>query len=492
MSRGVKGQNVISGFFWSFGERITAQLITFVVTIILARLLTPGEYGVVALILGFITLANVFVSNGLGEALVQDKQANEKDFSSIFWCSFVLSAVLYAGIFFASPFIATFFKNDTICPLLRVIALKLPISSISTIQHAYVSKHMQFKKFFFSTLGGTLISGVVGVAMAYMGFGPWAVVVQYLVNSSVDTIVLLITVPWRPHLWFDKRSAKRLIAFGWKMMISAFINAAYGEIRSIVIGKVYSTEDLAQYKRGHQFPQLFITNINTAVSAVIFPAMAKVNDDIAEVKRLTRRAMVVTAYLIFPLMVGMAAVAEPLVKVLLTDKWLPCVNYLQLACISFGLQPIQEANCQAIKSIGRSDVYLKMEIIKKTIGIGLLFAVINKGVTTIAIIEVVSICISAVISVIPNKRLIGYSIFEQIKDLLPSLVMSAIMGLSVYPFTFLSCAPLVIVSVQFVVGVMVYLILSKLTKNEAFEYLLDIIQDIAQKRKNQGAVNKEE
>ena len=483
MPKKVKGRSVLSGLFWSFGERITAQLVTFVITIILARILTPGDYGAVGLILVFITLANVFVSNGFGESLVQKQDASDKDFSTIFWCSFTFSIVLYILLFIGAPGIARFYNNDLLCPLIRVLALKLPISSISTIQHAYVSKHMQFKKFFFSTLGGTLISGVVGVIMAYMGFGPWAVVAQYLVNTTIDTIVLFFTVPWRPHFWFERESARELLGFGWKMMLSAFINSAYSEIRSLIIGKVYSAEDLAQYKRGHQFPQLFITNINTAVSAVIFPAISLVNDDISEVKRLTRKSMIVTSYLIFPMMVGLGVVAEPLVKFLLTDKWLPCVPFLQLACISYGLQPIQTANCQAIKSIGRSDVYLKMEIAKKTIGIGLLIAFMKRSVMAIAITDVVAVAISAIISVIPNKRLIGYSYYEQIKDLFPSVILSAVMGLIIYPIGKLSISAFVIIILQVLTGALIYYVLSRITKNEAFVYLQATIKSIVNKGK---------
>lgn len=484
MPNKVKGKSVLSGLFWSFGERITAQLVTFIITIILARILTPGDYGSVSLILVFITLANVFVSNGFGESLVQKQKATEEDFSTIFWCSFIFSIILYIALFLAAPFIAQFYGIELLCPLIRVLAIKLPISSISTVQHAYVSKHMQFKKFFFSTLGGTIVSGLVGVVMAYLGYGPWAVVAQYLVNTTIDTVVLLFTVPWRPRFCFEWDSAKELLRFGWKMMLSAFINNAYGEIRSLIIGKIYSSEDLAQYKRGHQFPSLFITNINTAVSAVIFPAISLVNDDIAEVKRLTRKSMIVTSYLIFPIMVGLGVVAEPLVRFLLTDKWLPCVPFLQLACISFGLQPIQTANCQAIKSIGRSDVYLKMEIAKKTIGIGLLIVFMRRGVMTVAISDVVAVVLSAVISVLPNKRLIGYSYIEQIKDLLPAFAFSAIMGLIIYPLGKLYMPSFAVLIIQTSVGVLIYFLLSKITKNESFNYLTGLIKSIAHKVNN--------
>jgi O-antigen/teichoic acid export membrane protein len=483
MHKTVRGKSVLSGMFWSFGERITAQLVTFIITIILARILTPGDYGAVSLILVFITLANVFVSNGFGESLIQKQNATERDFSTIFWCSFAFSIVLYTILFFAAPYISEFYGIPMLRQLLRVLALKLPISSLSTIQHAYVSKHMQFKKFFLSTIGGTLISGIVGVAMAYNGFGPWAIVAQYLVNTTIDTIVLLFTVPWRPRFWFEWDSAKTLMGFGWKMMLSAFINSAYGEIRSLIIGKVYSSEDLAQYKRGQQFPHLFITNINTAVSSVIFPAISLVNNDISAVKRLTRKSMIVTSYLVFPIMVGLGVIAEPLVKFLLTDKWLPCVPFLRLACISYALQPIQTANCQAIKSIGRSDVYLKMEIAKKTIGIGLLVAFMKRSVMAIAITDVVAVAISAIISIMPNKKLIGYTYKEQILDLVPSIILCAIMGLVVYPLGKLPMPTLVICIFQVIVGATVYYLLSRITKNEAFVYLMDTIKSVVNKGK---------
>lgn len=472
----IKGKSVVSGLIWSFGERITAQLVTFFITILLARILTPDDYGTVSLILVFVTLANVFVSNGFGESLIQKKNASESDFSTIFWCSFSFSILLYILLFFSSPYIAAFYGNDMLSPLTRILALKIPISSISTIQHAYVSKHMQFKKFFFSTLGGTIISGVVGVIMAYNGFGAWAVVFQYLINTTVDTIVLLFTIPWRPHFYFDITSARKLMSFGWKMTLSSFINSAYGEIRSLIIGKIYSSGDLAQYKRGQQFPQLFITNINTAVSAVIFPTMSMVNNNLVDVKRLTRRSMAVTAYIIFPMMVGLSIIAKPLVLFLLTEKWQPCVPFLQLACISFGLQPIQTANCQAIKAIGRSDVYLTTEIMKKTIGIGLLLGFMHRSVMAVAIMDVIATFMSAIISIVPNKRLIRYGLLEQVKDLLPSILLSFVMGMTIYPIGKLALPNIMIVAIQVFVGTFIYVGLSLLSKNDSMFYLINILK----------------
>ena len=482
MQQKVNSKNVISGLFWSFGERITAQLVTFGITVILARILTPGDYGVISLILVFITLANVFVTNGFGESLIQKQDADENEYSTIFWCSFVFSVALYFLLFLSAPFISSFYGLTSLTPLIRVLAIKLPISSLSTIQHAYVSKHMQFKKFFFSTLGGTIISGIVGIILAHFGFGPWAVVAQYLVNTAIDTLVLLFTIPWRPRLLFKINSAKLLMSFGWKVMLSSFINSAYGEIRSLIIGKIYTPVDLAQYKRGVQFPQLFITNINAAVSAVLFPTISSVNDDINEVKRLTRKSMIVTSYIIFPLMVGLGVVAEPLVKFLLTEKWMPCVPYLRLACITCGLQPIQTANCQAIKSIGRSDVYLKMEAVKKIIGIGLLLLFMNKGVMAVAVSNVAAIIISAIISVFPNKWLINYSYIEQIKDLTPSIIISVLMGIIIYPLGIFIKYSILAFILQFLLGVTVYFGISSLFQNESFLLVKSIFKSIIKQK----------
>lgn len=479
-----QGSKILSGVFWSFGERICAQLVTFIVSIVLARILLPEDYGTVTMILVFITIANVFVSNGFGESLIQKKNSDEVDFSTIFWTSFAVSIVLYLILFICAPFIADFYRTPELCVLLRVFAIKLPISSLSTIQHAYVSKHMQFKKFFFSTLIGTVISGVIGIAMAYNGFGVWSIVCQYLINTSVDTIVLLFTVPWRPQFIYSKASAKVLMKFGWKMTLSALINETYSEIRPLLIGKFYTKDELAQYKRGAQFPQLFITNINSAIGAVLFPSMSKVNGDIVKLKELTRKSMRMTSYMIFPLMTGLFIVAQPLVIILLTEKWLPCVPFLRLACISFACQPIQTANCQAIKALGRSGVYLWMEVIKKTVGISVLLFVMHEGVRAIAISEVFVVLFSVLVSVAPNSKLIKYTPLEQVKDLIPYILMCLVMGLTVFSLTLITLSPIVLFFSQVITGIIIYVLLSKLFKIEEYYYLKGIVRKLLQGRRN--------
>ena len=478
-------KSVTSGFVWSFGERILAQSVSFIVSIVLARILAPSECGVLSFLLVFINIANVFVSNGFGEALIQKKDADEKDFSTIFWCSHLFSWIIYIVIFFSAPLIAKVYHNEIYTPVLRVISLKLPLASFNTIQHAQVSKRLEFRKFFFSTLFGTVISGVAGIWAANAGWGVWALVLQYLMNSTIDTIVLFFTIRWVPKLIFSIKSVKELMSFGFKMMISSFINTTYIELQALVIGAKYTTSDLAFYKRGNQFPSLFITNICTSVGKVLFPTMSNIQDK-AAIKNMTRRSMQITAYLISPLMFGLIAVSTPLVKVLLTDKWLPCVPFLQLACLQFLFQPLQTANCQAIKAMGKGGTYLKMEIAKKIFGIALLIIAIPRGVYAIAIACVISVFISALISMFPNVSLLDYSYKEQIADVSSSIIMSLIMLAMIYPMTFLKLNSLVILIVQVIAGIIIYLVLSKVFKVQPFLYLTEFAKKLFKKRSCQS------
>ena len=481
MDNNLKGK-VVSGLIWTFGERILAQVFSFVISIVLARILMPEEYGIIAIILVFINLANVFVTNGFGESLVRKSDSDENDFSTVFYCSFCFAWGLYILLFVSAPYIANFYNQDSLTSLLRVLALKLPVAAINTIQHAYVSKHMIFKRFFFSSLGGTFASGVVGFAMAYSGLGAWALVAQYLVDAIVDTVVLFFTIPWKPKLFFDKFTAKRLIGYGWKLTASSFINMLYSELRSLIIGRVYSSTDLAYYNRGNQFPSLVITNIDSTIGTVVFPAMTKVSSNRERIMQVSRRALKTTSYLIFPLMIGLFVVADPLVELLLTDKWIFCVPFLRCSCIYYMCQPIQTTNWQIIKAVGRSDLCLKMEIIKKIIGVSILIVSMYFGVLYIAIGNAIFAVISMVINVLPNKRLIGYSAWQQVKDLFPALYLSCIMGISVYSITLLDLPVLAELLLQIITGGVVYVLLSWVFRLDSFVYLINIAKSFIKSR----------
>lgn len=464
-------KKVVSGVFWAFSERIMSQGVSFVLSIILARLLMPSEYGLIALVLVFINLANVFVSNGIGETLIQKKDADETDFSSVFYCSIAISTVLYISFFVLAPYIAIFYDNKELVWVLRIIALILPISSVNTIQQAYVSKQMMFKKMFFSTVGGTLVSGILGITLAHFGFGVWALVAQYLVNAVANTIVLFFIAHWRPKLLFSIDSVKQLVGFGSKLVGANLINTFYAELRSLLIGKLYTPAALAYYNRGNQFPNLLITSIDTAVGKVLFPAMAEVNNDISHLKNVTRRSMKTTAYLIFPLMIGLMSIAPSLVEVLLTRKWISAVPFLQICCIFWLFQPIQTANWQAIKALGRSDMLMKLEIYKKIIGVSMLLISMYISVYAVAISNAAFAGISMLINMMPNKKLMSYSMVEQFRDLAPSFVLSLVMGGSIYTISWISLPTISILLLQIMCGAIIYVGASHLFKIDSYIYL---------------------
>lgn len=477
----VKGK-VISGLIWKFAERISAQIVTFVVSIILARLLEPSYYGIIAIVNVFIALANVFAISGLGNSLIQKKDADNTDFSTVFYFNILMGIVLYIIVFFSAPVIAGFYRMPILSPVLRVMGIRMIVASINNVQHAYVSKNMMFRRFFWATLIGTIISATVGITMAYKGFGVWALVGQYLTNTTVDTIVLWFTVRWRPKFLFSFKRLRRLFSFGWKLLCSSLLDTGYNELRSLVIGKMYTSADLAYYNKGKSFPNLVVTNINTSIQSVLFPAMSNIQDKKEQVKAMTRRSIRVCSYIMLPIMIELALVAEPFVKLLLTDKWLPCVPFLQISCFVMAMRPIHTSNLQAIKAMGRSDIFLQLEIIKKTIGVLVLIAVMHYGVLAIAISGMFNTILNSLINAKPNKKLIGYSYFEQVKDLLNAIVPLIFMSIAVSLMELINVSVLLQLGLQVFVGVIVYVAVSLATKNESFYYILSIVKGILNKR----------
>ena len=463
-------------FIWRFAERCGAQLVTFIVSIVLARILTPSDYGTIALVTVFTTILQVFIDSGLSTALIQKKDADDLDFSSVFYFNFVICIILYLIMFVSAPFIADFYKDSSLVSIVRVISLTLIISGVKGVQQSYVSRHMLFKRFFFSTLGGTIFSAVLGIIMAYAGLGVWAIVFQQLSNNAIDTLILWITVKWRPIKKFSWSRLKNLLSFGWKILASSLLDTVYNNLRNMIIGKLYTSADLAFYNQGDKFPKLIVTNINTSIDSVLLPTMSNEQDNHVRVKDMTRRAIKISTYIMAPLMIGLAFCAKPIVQIVLTDKWLPCVPYLQIFCISYLFWPIHTANLNAIKAMGRSDLFLKLEVIKKFIGMILLLITMNISVMAMAYSLLISGLISQVINSWPNRYLLKYSYIDQIKDILPNIVMALIMGVFVYFISYLNLSVLISLIVQIILGGLIYLVLSIFTKNDSFTYLINILK----------------
>lgn len=475
--------NVITNFFWRFLERCGAQGVTFIVSIVLARLLDPTVYGTVALVTIFTTIMQVFVDSGMGNALIQKKDADDLDFSSVFYFNMAMCSVLYLIMFFAAPFIASFYRMPELTAIVRVLSFVVVISGVKNVQQAYVSRHLMFKRFFFSTLGGTIGAAVIGIAMAYLGFGVWALVAQMLFNAAVDTTILWITVKWRPKKMFSFQRLKLLFSYGWKLLASSLIDTVYNDLRQLIIGKKYSSGDLAYYNQGKKFPQLIVTNINTSIDSVLLPTMSKAQDDMAAVRSMTRRAIKTSTFLMMPAMIGLAVCAEPLVQLILTEKWLPCVLFLRIFCITYAFYPIHTANLNAIKAMGRSDLFLKLEIIKKTVGIIAILITMWISVQAMAYSFLVTTILNQIINSWPNKKLLNYSYLEQVKDMMPQILLSLGMGAAIYAVSFLHLSASLTLLIQIPLGVLVYWSGSRIFHVESYTYIIEMVKNFKKRKK---------
>lgn len=476
-------KEIVSNFIWRFGERCGAQVVLLIVSVVLARILSPKDCGIIALVTAFTTILQVFVDSGLGVALIQKKNADDLDFSSVFFFNIFVCVILYIGIFISAPFISDFYHDDKLIPVIRVVSLTVVIAGVKGIQQSYVSRNMLFKRFFFSTLGGTIFSAFIGIIMAYMGFGIWALVAQQLSNTAIDTLILWLTVKWRPKMMFSFERLKSLLSFGWKLLVSSLLDTIYGNLRNLIIGKVYSSSDLAFYDQGDKFPKAIVININSSIDSVLLPTMSSVQEDSSQVRNMTRRAIKTSTYIMAPLMMGLAFCARPIVRLLLTDKWLPCVPFLQIFCTTYMFWPVHTSNLNALKAMGRSDLYLKLEIIKKIMGLTLLFTTMNISVKAMAYSLLVSGILSQIINSWPNRKLLNYGYLQQLKDILPAIILAVFMGALVSLIELIGLTPLLTLIIQVPIGVVVYIIGSKIFKLESYYFLLDIIKSFANKTK---------
>lgn len=476
-------RSISKGLWWKLLERFGVQGVQFVLQIVLARILDPEHYGVLSIMIIFTTLANVFVQNGFNTALIQNKDVIEDDYSSVFWVSFAISAILYVVLFFAAPLIGAFYDIPDIVKPFRVIALMILPGAFNSVQLAKVSREMDFKKVFYSNVAGVVISGVAGIALAYKGFGLWALVVQQLMNVVIACIVMFFTVRWYPKFRCDLKRVVNLLSFGWKLLVSALMDTLYQDLRSLVIGKKYDSSTLGYYNRGKQFPQFFINAVNGAVQSVMLPAMAYEQDDKSKVKNIMRTSISVSAFVIFPLMAGLAGVATPLVSLLLTDKWLPCVPYMQIYCFTLAFYPVHSCNLQAINAVGRSDIYLKLEIVKKTYGIILLVLAVFLFDSPLAIAAtgLITTFISCFVNAFPNKKLVGYSYGEQLRDMLPSFLASIGMFIVVLMIGQIGLSNVVTILLQVAVGVIVYFSVAFFAKIPALKLILAALAVFAEK-----------
>lgn len=469
-------EKVISSLMWKFLERGGTQIVQFLIQIILARLLSPKDYGVVALTSVFITVSTVFVQSGLSTALIQKKEVDEEDYSSVFYVSILVSTIFYIVLFVFAPYIANFYKVNELKNVLRIFGIVLFIGAFNSIQQSIIEKKMEFKKLFSSSFGAVLVSGIFGVCLAYKGYGIWALVFQQLINQFLVAIFMFINIKWKPRFIFSLKKVKILFSFGWKLLLSSLIDTLYRELTNLIVGKKYSPSMLGYYNRGMQFPQVIVGNFNGAIQSVLFPTLSLLQREREQLKQVMRRGIITSSYIIFPCMLGLAVVSEPLIKIVLTDKWLPCVPYLRIFCFSYALWPIHTANLQAINALGRSDIFLKLEIIKKIIGLIIIFITYRYSPYAMAVGVLINGIVSSFINSYPNKKLLNYNYFQQIKDIYPSFVVSLIMAIGIYSIQLLDFSAIIILILQVFVGIIIYILISYLFKVESFMYLLEILR----------------
>ena len=469
-------KSISGNVIWRFLERFSAKAVTFIVSVVLARLLDPEVYGTVALVTVFTTILEVFIDSGLGNALIQKKDADDLDFSSVFYFNVAMCLTLYLAMYFAAPYIAAFYRNPELTAIVRVLSLTLIISGVKNIQHAYISRRMMFRTFFLATTVGTVASAIVGLAMAYGGFGVWALVAQPLLNYLIDTLVLWCTVKWRPKAAFSWTRLKGLLAYGWKLLVAKLLNTTYEKLRDLIVGKVYSETDLAFFNKGASFPGMIVPNITNSVDGVLFPAMAARQDDQQQVRMLVNKSISISSYMVFPMMAGLCACAEPLVRVLLTDKWLPCVPFLYIYCLVYAFWPLSIANLNSIRALGRSDILLKLEITERVFSLLLLLFTFRISVLALGISYLLGELFSSFIVMLPNKKLIGYGAFAQLRDLAPLMVCSGIMGAIVYAVQLLGLHPMITLLIQVPLGAAIYFVMSKLFHFYGYTYITDLLR----------------
>lgn len=475
----------INSMIWKFLERICAKMVSLVVSIVLARLLFPEDYSVISIVFIFIEIADIFINGGLNMSLIQKKDSDEEDYSTVLITNIFVATIFYVTLFFCAPLIANLYDKQLLIPVLRVMGLLLYINAFKSVICAYVSSRLNFKKFFLATIVGTVISGIVGIILAMHGFGAWALVAQQLTNSFIDTILLFFTNKLKLRFVFSFSKLKKHLSFGWKLFASSIISTVYNEVRPLILGIKFTPTDLAFYNKGNQYPNLINSTINSTMTGVMFPALSKLNKEPKAVLSATRRYIRCSSFIMFPIMMGFAMVASNFVEVVLTSKWLDIVPYMQIFCFCHMFSLVQVGNVQAINAMGRTDITLILEITKKSLYavVIIIFVFVSPTPIVFAISNIVTTMIATLINTMPNRKLLGYSYWYQLVDIIKNLFTTLIMCVVVYFVGCLAINKLLLLLIQVIIGSIVYLAVNLIIKNKDLTYFLDILKSMLKKKK---------
>lgn len=478
---------VFSNLIWRYAERFLAQIITFIVSVVLARVLTPSDYGTVALMLVIINILEVFTSRGFNQALVQKKSIDNIDYSTIFWANMSIEAALYIAVFISAPFIANYYGNESITLMIRVFALRLIVSGFNSIQQAYVQRNMMFKKFFYSTLFGTLFSAVIGLYLAFQGAGPWALIIQSMTNQVVDTTVLFFTIKWKPELKFSKEKLRVMGGFGIRMMLMGLLDSIYVNVRSLVIGKHYSTEQLAFYNQGQKIPDIVINNTQTAASNVFFSSLSR-EKSISDIKNKTRSFMRIMFFCLCPLMVGIACVSREVILVLFTEKWAPSIPFMIVFCFAYLTWVPQMPLIQSFLALGKSKLSLINTIVNRVSGIVVLIVVLTKGPFAIAVGGLITDILMMLYILIESNKVIGYKLSEMIEDLAKTTIGAGFMVCTLFVTSFLIndiLNPTLVLVLKIIVGIASYILIEAILKNHELKIIVERSNRIIKRNGNE-------
>lgn len=468
--------NIVSAFLWKMLEKLGTKGIQVIIQIFLARLLLPDDYGMVAILTVFIGLSNVFIQGGFSTALIQKKEAANVDFSTALYTSCGIAALFYILLYWTAPLIADFYKMPLLEKLLRVLAVALFAGAVNSIQYAYISRQLQFRSYSLATISASCLSGLLGVILAYRGFGVWTLVFQQIAANYLAVIFLFLFVKWRPQIVFSINSLKEIFGYGWKILGTGLINSLYSGIYNLVIGKVYSSEMLGLYNRGDQFPNLIVNNVNDTVQSIVLPVLSNVQNEKTVVKRIMKKGLILNMFLVVPMMTGLISAGESVIRVLLTGKWLPAVPYMQLLCLIYMLYPIHTMNIQCMKALGRSDIFLKLEIIKKGIEGSVLLLTVGFGIKAMIIGQIATSLFSIILNIYPISKLIQYGLKEQMMDIAPTLVTSIIMGIWIAGIEGVMQPGVVKLCIQIGTGGLLFICLNLACKNPAITLCLNILK----------------
>lgn len=478
MEKHISGIKIVNSFLWKFFERSGLQIVNLIVQIILARLLTPSDFAVVAIITVFITIANIFIQTGFGTALVQCKDTCEDDYSTIFFIGLISSILIIIILSTVAPIIAGFYKMEELTMLIRAQSVIVLIGAFNTVQQAIMSRNMQFKKNFFARIIACIFSGALAVTTAYNDFGIWSIIVLNISNNLIYTIILWVEIRWKPHVKFSRNAFNKLFAFSWKLIVANLIGTIYDNLRPLVMGKFYEKVLLGYYNRADVIASSLMNGITASISAVMLPVLSKYQDDRWKIKDKLKKTFAINCFICVPMMLGIAAVSNNLIVVLFTERWIKSGVFLSILCIGYSFYPIHSANLQAIYAIGKSGVVLKLEIIKKVIGIVLIFVSIPFGVYAVTASVVVMSILSTLINSRPNKLYIGYPMKEQIRDIGIYYIMSIVMAVIVYGIGFILTfkSALFNLFLQIIVGAFVYFVQCVIIKPYAYKYSIELIK----------------